>query len=51
MEELERPLLKVKLPEMEDVEVYLIRLKDGRVVARTRDEIEKAPPAGKAEGA
>ena len=43
MEELKKPLLQVKLPEMEEVEVYLIRLEDGRIVARTKDELEKAP--------
>ena len=36
----ERELLKFKLPEIEDVEVYLVRLEDGRIVARTRDELE-----------
>ena len=39
----EQPLLKVKLPEMEEIEVYLVKLKDGRIVARTKEEIEKAP--------
>ncbi len=43
MVESEKPLLQVKLPEMEEVEVYLLRLKDGSIVARTKEEIEKAP--------
>jgi len=33
--------LKFRVPEMEDVEVYLVRLEDGRVVARTREELEE----------
>jgi len=49
--ELEQPLLKIKLPEMEEKEVYLIRLETGEVVARTKEELEKAPPAESAEGA
>ena len=36
----ERELLKFQLPEIEDVEVYLIRLEDGRIVARTKEELE-----------
>ena len=36
----ERELLRFQLPEIEDVEVYLVRLEDGRVVARTEDELE-----------
>ena len=38
----EKPLLQVKLPEMAEVEVYLIKLEDGSIVARTKGEIEKA---------
>lgn len=38
----EQPLLQVKIPKHEEVEVYLIKLEDGRIVARTKDEIEKA---------
>jgi hypothetical protein len=34
-------LLSFKLPEKRDVEVYLIELPDGRVVARTKEELEK----------
>ena len=49
MEEQERPLLQVKIPKHEEVEVYLIKLEDGRIVARTKEEIEKAglPKGGK----
>ena len=32
--------LRFKLPEVEEVEVYFIRLPDGRIVARTREELE-----------
>ena len=42
MVEPEQPLLQVKIPKHEDVEVYLIKLEDGRIVARTKGEIEKA---------
>jgi hypothetical protein len=38
-----QPLLRVRLPEMKEVEVYLIKLEDGSIVARTAEEIEKAP--------
>lgn len=36
------PLLKVRLPEMVEKEIYLIRLEDGSIVARTKEEIERA---------
>ena len=32
----------IRLPEQEDVEVVLVRLDDGTIVARTRQELEKA---------
>jgi len=32
----------IRLPEREDVEVVLVRLDDGTIVARTRAELEKA---------
>lgn len=41
MVEQEQPLLQVKIPKHEDIEVYLIKLADGRIVARTKDELEK----------
>jgi len=34
-------LLRFRLPEVEDVEIYLVRTPDGRVVARTADELEE----------
>ena len=37
-----QPLLKIKLPEMVDLEVYLVKLADGTVVARTKDELKKS---------
>lgn len=37
----ENELLKFQVPEVEEVEVVLVRLADGRIVARTREEIEK----------
>jgi len=36
---------------MEEVEVYLIRLEDGSIVARTKDEIEGAPLPKSSKGA
>jgi hypothetical protein len=39
-------LLRFKVPEIEDVEVYLIRLEDGTVVARTAEELVKERGAG-----
>jgi len=40
------PKLSVRLPEGQEVEVVLIRLPDGRVIARTREEIEAAQQKG-----
>ena len=34
-------LLSLRLPEIEDVEVFLVRLDDGTVVARTAGELER----------
>lgn len=34
-------LVRFKVPEAKDIEIFLIKLKDGRVVARTKDEIEE----------
>jgi len=44
-------LLSLRLPEIEDVEVFLVRLDDGTIVARTADELaregkEEAPEGG-----
>ena len=37
------PLFKLRFPEVKDTEVVLVRLADGRIVARTKDELEPAP--------
>ena len=34
-------LLSFRIPEVKDKEVVLLRLEDGRIVARTREEIEE----------
>jgi len=41
-------LLKFQLPDVSDVEVYLVRLADGRIVARTAEELEAPKPEEKA---
>ena len=33
--------LRFKVPEVQEVEIYFIRLPDGRIVARTPDELEE----------
>lgn len=44
------PLGSLRLPERKDEEVVLIRLPDGRVVARTRRELEEAQAQGQQQG-
>lgn len=39
-------LLRFKVPEVGDVDVYLVRLPDGRIVARTKDELEEIKQQG-----
>lgn len=34
-------LLKFRVPEVDDIEVFLIRLEDGTIVARTAAELEE----------
>jgi len=34
-------LLRFRVPEVEDKEVYLVKLEDGRIVARTKEELEE----------
>jgi hypothetical protein len=34
-------LLAFRIPEKRDVEVYIVELPDGRIVARTKEELEK----------
>jgi len=41
VEEIARDILKVEIPEEEEIEVYLVRLPTGIVVARTKEELEK----------
>lgn len=43
------PLLAFKVPEIKDVKAYIVRLADGRIVARTEEELEelKKPKKGK----
>ncbi len=36
--------LSFRLPSGEQAEVYMVRLADGRLVARTREELELLPP-------
>ncbi len=36
--------ISFRLPRGEDVEVYLVRLADGRLVARTGAELAELPP-------
>jgi len=37
------PTISFQLPHGEAVEVYMVKLPDGRVVARTREELEELP--------
>jgi len=38
------PTISFQLPHGEAVEVYMVKLPDGRIVARTREELEELPP-------
>jgi hypothetical protein len=38
-----QPTISFRLPEAKDVDVFLVRLADGRVVARTREEMAALP--------
>jgi hypothetical protein len=40
-----QPTISFRLPEAKDVDVFLVRLADGRLVARTREELAALPPA------
>jgi len=35
-------LLSFRIPQVQDKEVVLVRLEDGRIVARTKEELEEA---------
>lgn len=39
-----QPTMSFRLPSGETAEVYMVRLKDGRMVARTKEELEELPP-------
>ena len=40
----EKPLLTFQVPPHHDLDIYLIQLPDGTIVARTKEELEKAKP-------
>lgn len=40
----EKPTMSFRLPSGETAEVYMVRLADGRMVARTKEELEELPP-------
>ena len=48
MEELEK-LLAFQVPEVKDVKIYAVKTKDGRVLARTEEELEALPKETKTE--
>lgn len=39
-------LLRFKVPQVENKEVYVVKLEDGRIVARTREELEEEEEEG-----
>jgi len=39
-------ILKFTIPERRDVEIYLIKLPDGRIVAKTKEELERERKGG-----
>jgi len=41
--------VRIKLPDFDEVEVYLVRLPDGSLVARTAEELSREKLAGKGE--
>ena len=43
-------LVRIRLPEYDEVEVYLVRKADGTLVARTAAELAKEKPASKSKG-
>lgn len=48
MAELEK-LLAFQVPEVKDVKIYAVRTKDGKVLARTEEELEALPKETKPE--
>lgn len=43
----EEPLLKFRVPHLQEVEVVVVKLLDGRVVARTAEELKEGGPPGR----
>ncbi len=43
---MDEPILSFRLPEAKEIEVVLIRLPDGTVVARTKDEVAAMEKGG-----
>lgn len=41
----DKPIASFQLPDSRQIDVHLVQLADGRVVARTRDELERAQPS------
>jgi len=41
VQEPELEFLKFEVPEFEEVEVYLVRTKDGKTLVRTKEELEE----------
>ena len=39
----ETPLLKFKIPEVVEIEGYVVELPDGRIVVRSKEELEAMP--------
>ena len=48
MEELEK-LLAFQVPEVKDLKIYAVKTKDGRILARTEEELSELPKEVKAE--
>jgi hypothetical protein len=48
LEELEK-LLAFRVPEVKDVKIYAVKAKDGRILARTEEELEALPREQRAE--
>ncbi len=47
---MDAPLRSFRLPDAQEVEVVLIRLADGTLVARAKHEVEAIPEPAKKEG-
>jgi len=48
LEELEK-LLAFRVPEVKDVKIYAVKTKDGKIIARTEEELETLPKETKTE--